>query len=563
MLGRENKPHEPRQHGAQGEDNFTPGLQLKHPSQSSLSGASLGGSDGGDDPFNELSFERGGGASENNESASRSLSHFETPHSASAGDSKIAWRALLDEEMEAENLSAGLAAANLTPIQGTQFGGTTPSVRETSTNDSASSTLSRNAGAEKPAGKKARDSVIMEAELWEATVRQATAAGSDTQERFIRDANHNQASATTNGSQQQQDISTDASTSADVPLDDDDEDDVGGSGGEEEIDLDDAQQWRGPAPPTTGTPTEASANAEPEQRKNRARTIARKPSRRDTPETVAETTVQLCRRLLAARNAGEALFEGVLPKKRVEISRYYKSGWKTRFLKVYYDRIEYGKWNKWGRYVLRKGSPIFVDHNFSVLAEGGSGTDRPTPASPPGQRYFVLRAKKADGSLEGTQVATHVFLDDPADKKKKGQNLLKTLQDVVLCQRRLFMERTVFKYLSDAVAREHRRDLNKWAREAKPLLEDGGIEGLLTPELPELLVHAVGLVETIYVAQEAWRAKLEDILEFLLKDATPGVGDGQDLDKFSAAYRLATEGVEMNGDVVRGRRAVIHICIFC
>jgi hypothetical protein len=546
-FGRELKSHEAKHQGEHGDGNFATGLQSKHPSQSSLSSASLGGSDAGDDPFNELSFERGGGMSDSKESASRSLSHFETPNSVNAGDSKIAWRALLNEEMEAENLSADLAAANLTPIQSTHLGATTPSAKETTTNDSASSTLSRGAGAEGIPGKKARDSVIMEAELWEATVRQATAAGSDTQERYVRGTQDNQAATAIQGAERHQATEV-ASASVGVPLDED-EGNSGTSAGEEEIDMDGAQQLRGPAPPMD-KPIESTATAKPETKKNRARTIARKPSRRDTPEYATETTVQLCRRLLAAQKSGEALFEGMLPKKRVELSRYYKSGWKGRFLKVYYDKIEYGKWNKWGRYVLRKGSPIFVDHNFSVLAEGGSGTDAPTPASPPGPRFFVLRAKKADGSLEGTQVATHVFLDDPTDKKKKGLKLLKTLQDIVLCQRRLFMERTVFKYLSDAVAREHRRDLNKWAREAKPLLEDGGIEGLLTPELSELLIHAVGLVETIYVAQEAWRAKLEDILELLLNDATPGIGDGQSLDKFSAAYRLATEGVEMNGDVV-------------
>jgi hypothetical protein len=373
-------------------------------------------------------------------------------------------------------------------------------------------------------------------------------------------------------------LMVEAGVDAGVALDDDDDaasDEVIGEGegegetkAQEEEENSSSSSSRRPElpPPSPASPASPGGAGE---KKHRAHALARKPSRRFTPEPQLETTVQLCRRLVATQASGLPLFEGMLPKKRVELSRYYKSGWKGRFLKVYFDKIEYGKWNKWGRLVLRRGSPLAVNHRLSVFAEGGSGTDAPTPSSPPGPRFLVVRAQRADKGRAGTgtqpaqSATTHVFLDDPGDKKKKGKAVLAVLSDLQRCHTRLFMERTVHKYLGDAVQREHRRDLKKWSREAKPLLLDGGVEGLLTPGLPELLVQAVELVETIYAAQEAWRAKLEDILERLLADTVPGVGDGQTLAMFGAAHRLATEGVEMNGDVVsRGAAAALKRLLY-
>ena len=77
------------------------------------------------------------------------------------------------------------------------------------------------------------------------------------------------------------------------------------------------------------------------------------------------------------------LFEGALPKGRFELSRLYKSRWKERFLRLYPDRLEYGKWNRrnprskqFGRLVLRKGSPLLLNASMEVTVrhydlEGG------------------------------------------------------------------------------------------------------------------------------------------------------------------------------------------------
>jgi hypothetical protein len=445
------------------------------------------------------------------------------------------------------------------------------------------SEVKRSAKGETYAEYKARqDTENAEAELWEAAADQA-AAQAEAQERLKETLKQDRAATVLQSAHRKKDakvavaikraekqeqtsneVKAGADGDAEVPANGEEEKEAEANiaapeeenNGVNEGQADEGEETKAEDNGRPSTPPPKVVNAYTGERKLRAHALARKPSRRFTPEPVMETTVQLCRRLIAARESGEPLFEGMLPKKRMELSRYYKSGWKGRFLKVYFDKIEYGKWNKWGRYQLRRNSPLLVNHHFNVMAEGGSGTDAPTPSSPPGPRFLVVRAQRAGGSSSDTSTtaashsATHVFLDDPEDKKKKGKSFLAVMQNLQRCQQRLYMERTVSKYLSDAVTREHRRDLKKWAREAKPLLEDGGVEGLLTPGLPELLVRAVGLVETIYVAQEAWRAKLEDVLERLLEDATPGVGDGQSLAKFSAAHRLATEGMEMNGDVV-------------
>ena len=441
----------------------------------------------------------------------------------------------------------------------------------------------RSAKGETYAEYKARqDTENAEAELWEAAADQA-AAQAEAQERLKDTLKRDRAATVLQSAHRKKDakvvvaskraekqeqaaneVEAKGGEEAEMPASGDEENAEGAATSPDEENGGDDEQAGGEEETKAegndqaSTPPPKEVNAYTGERKLRAHALARKPSRRFTPEPVMETTVQLCRRLIAARESGEPLFEGMLPKKRMELSRYYKSGWKGRYLKVYFDKIEYGKWNKWGRFKLRRNSPLLVNHHFNVMAEGGSGTDAPTPSSPPGPRFLVMRAQKASGgsssdlsTTAASHSATHVFLDDPEDKKKKGKAFLAVMQNLQRCQQRLFMERTVSKYLSDAVTREHRRDLKKWAREAKPLLEDGGVEGLLTPGLPELLVRAVGLVETIYVAQEAWRAKLEDVLERLLEDKVPGVGDGQSLAKFSAAHRLATEGMEMNGDVVR------------
>jgi hypothetical protein len=575
-----------------GEDALEAEFRKQRQSQGSFSGASLGGdttpktaassepnSSGGDDPFGELSFERGSGANDHNASGDGSPSDTAAP---AQGESYAASKARQATE-----------AATAKPVQApTRSKGKKGAKAAVAAPPAGADPKARNAKGETYAEYKARqDTESAEAELWEAAADQA-AAQAEAQDRLKDSLKQDRAATVLQNVQRRKGakvalaakrsektalraaggadapaaalLMVEAGVGAGVALDDDDDDeddaasDEAVGGGETKAREDSSSSSSSSRRPELPPPSPASP-ASPGgagEKKHRAHALARKPSRRFTPEPQLETTVQLCRRLVATRASGLPLFEGMLPKKRVELSRYYKSAWKGRFLKVYFDRIEYGKWNKWGRLVLRRGSPLAVNHSFSVFAEGGSGTDAPTPSSPPGPRFLVVRAQRADKGRAGTgtpsaqAATTHVFLDDPGDKKKKGKACLAVLADLQRCQTRLFMERTVHKYLGDAVQREHRRDLKKWSREAKPLLLDGGVEGLLTPGLPELLVQAVELVETIYAAQEAWRAKLEDILERLLADTVPGVGDGQTLAMFGAAHRLATEGVEMNGDVV-------------
>jgi hypothetical protein len=72
---------------------------------------------------------------------------------------------------------------------------------------------------------------------------------------------------------------------------------------------------------------------------------------------------------ILASSSGELLFEGSLLKQRFEVSRLYKTPWKLRFLRLYPDRLEYGKWNKKGVLVLRRGSPVHLNHTLTVSVD--------------------------------------------------------------------------------------------------------------------------------------------------------------------------------------------------
>ena len=72
---------------------------------------------------------------------------------------------------------------------------------------------------------------------------------------------------------------------------------------------------------------------------------------------------------ILAASSEELLFEGSLMKRRFEVSRLYKIPWKLRFLRLYPNRLEYGKWNTKGRLVLRRGSPIHLNYTLTVSVE--------------------------------------------------------------------------------------------------------------------------------------------------------------------------------------------------
>lgn len=72
---------------------------------------------------------------------------------------------------------------------------------------------------------------------------------------------------------------------------------------------------------------------------------------------------------VAATLSGEPLFQGQLPKEETfGLTRVFTSRWKLRFCRLYFDRLEYGKWSKTGRLVFRKHSPFAFDFFFEVIA---------------------------------------------------------------------------------------------------------------------------------------------------------------------------------------------------
>jgi hypothetical protein len=133
--------------------------------------------------------------------------------------------------------------------------------------------------------------------------------------------------------------------------------------------------------------------------------------------------------------AGEPLFQGELPKKRVGISYYFKSEWKHRFLRLYFDRIEYGNWNRFGRLLLRNGSPMMLDHTMEVSVIGDHGPDRQQP------RLIIIRCRKK----RGKGLVEAAFQDNPQDKKKKGTKLLKQLQIVEKVHKALYLEKQIIR----------------------------------------------------------------------------------------------------------------------
>jgi hypothetical protein len=133
------------------------------------------------------------------------------------------------------------------------------------------------------------------------------------------------------------------------------------------------------------------------------------------------------------------LFEGALPKGRFELSRLYKSKWKERFLRLYPDRLEYGKWNRknprsklFGRLVLRHGSPLLLNASMEVTVEnintaGGKPGSEAQPTQP---RLIRLRLQPGHGSVRAPKWVEALFLDDPKDTKLKGTKLLAQLRQL-------------------------------------------------------------------------------------------------------------------------------------
>jgi len=134
------------------------------------------------------------------------------------------------------------------------------------------------------------------------------------------------------------------------------------------------------------------------------------------------------------------LFEGSLLKQRFEVSRLYKTPWKLRFLRLYPDRLEYGKWNRknkkskhYGTLILRKGSPLHLNSTLEVLV-----SDRKNVSSP---RTITLKVQPSNANMRDTvedqsgsssssgssSWITCTFQDDPMDKKQKGAKFLAAL----------------------------------------------------------------------------------------------------------------------------------------
>jgi hypothetical protein len=133
------------------------------------------------------------------------------------------------------------------------------------------------------------------------------------------------------------------------------------------------------------------------------------------------------------------IFEGSLLKQRFELSRLYKTPWKLRFLRLYSDRLEYGKWNRknvrskhYGTLVLRKRSPLQLNGTFEVILTNGKSAATPrtiTLKVKPSRREFRGRDNRGETSSSSgaTPWITCVFQDDPADKKQKGAKFLTAL----------------------------------------------------------------------------------------------------------------------------------------
>jgi len=154
------------------------------------------------------------------------------------------------------------------------------------------------------------------------------------------------------------------------------------------------------------------------------------------PEQVEPSTATT---LPPSQSPPPPLFEGALPKARFELSRLYKSKWKERFLRLYPDRLEYGKWNRrnprskqFGRLVLRKGSPLLLNASMEVTVEDitkGRGGSRTTQLVP---RLIRLRLQpdfhsSSIGAADKKWVEA-IVLDDPKDKKLKGTKFLEQLR---------------------------------------------------------------------------------------------------------------------------------------
>mmetsp|Transcript_45533 Transcript_45533/g.102830 ORF Transcript_45533/g.102830 Transcript_45533/m.102830 type:complete len:395 (-) Transcript_45533:23-1207(-) len=112
--------------------------------------------------------------------------------------------------------------------------------------------------------------------------------------------------------------------------------------------------------------------------------------------------------------SGQPLFEGSFHKQRTGLSRNFKGNSKQRFLRLFFDRLEYGKWDKKGIFVPRRGSPLSLNRSLSVTVEGE------TP------RAITLRVRR--GGADSGPWAVSVFLDDPQDKKNKWARFLAALK---------------------------------------------------------------------------------------------------------------------------------------
>jgi creatine kinase len=248
--------------------------------------------------------------------------------------------------------------------------------------------------------------------------------------------------------------------------------------------------------------------------------------------------------------ADTALFRGSLPKQRVEISRLYKSPWKTRYLTVYLDTLEYGKYNTYGHLNQRKGSPLPLNHLMRVVCtddEKGRAGSSSTSSSQPS---LLTLSTQAD---ENSPPRLSIFTEDPKDKarSKKFPGLLALLRDLERTHKRLALERSVEAGLVDAVAREHRSDVHTWLRATQPLAPDlfklmdtnndgtvsdselaaaakllkrggGGVRELLLPELAVALAATPPLLLKISQDQAQWRVDTTAKLSALLADFSGG-----------------------------------------
>ena len=110
-------------------------------------------------------------------------------------------------------------------------------------------------------------------------------------------------------------------------------------------------------------------------------------------ETATFEPLSEAERKITARTIGEPLFQGQLPQERFDLARLFSSRWKLRFVKLYFDHVDYGKWSREGKFILAHSSPIVFGSQFEVSVSAEDyGADGTTP------RTITMRTRGSDAA---------------------------------------------------------------------------------------------------------------------------------------------------------------------